>query len=88
MTTTLSTRLAIHTLGSQEQEIEVDYEFIPGAQTVIIEAVVAVQGKRQIPVAHLLTPVQDATLEQQCRDDYADRMMQVAESRVEERDGE
>lgn len=81
MTATLSTRLVIRTLGPREQEIEVDYEYIPKPMGVLIEAVVAMQGKRQTPVAHLLTPAQDALIERQCMDDYNDRMMAVSEDR-------
>lgn len=87
MTATLSTRMEIPQLGPGEIEVEVDYSYSPRyRELVIVGSAARVEGK-ETPIWHLLTQMQKLSIEDECVQDYTDRMDQAVVDNREFRNG-
>lgn len=85
MTTALSTRMVIPHISDSEIDLVCEYTYAARERELTLYAVVTEIGGAEISVYHMLTRDQVRDIQEQCVEDYQDRMASVAERRWEER---
>lgn len=84
MTATLSTRLEVQELGPGEIELTCDYDYSRRHRELMVHNCFTRILGTEIDVWHKLTQQQRAVIEEQCVEDYVDRMDAAREQRYEE----
>lgn len=80
MTATLSTRAIIPHYGDEPVELAVEYTYNTRHRELVVHECIADIAGTETEVWHLLTQTQRWSIEEQCVEDYQDRMMQIAEN--------